>query len=102
MKSASETPPYEEFSHCCTSQQWWIEVKVQMCNIILILHLSEGGVRRVGTWDGFLMNTHRVCERTGKEVVISDCELGEDVCERDAFSSSKVRKGGDVPFIWED
>lgn len=71
-------------------------MQVQMnIGIFVVYTGGHGGCRE-------LVNTHRVSERAGEEVIVSLRQLRENPRKSGFFLSGQVQNGGDVPAIRSD
>jgi hypothetical protein len=60
MWAGLDYSPDKEFANGGTAQQWWVEMQMQVRNVIGIVHVLDtmGNI----SWDWFLVNTHGVGE----------------------------------------
>lgn len=58
-------------------------MQVQMCDVSLVIR----------TWDGLLMNTHRVRKRGLKEIIVTLCHFGDNLSKRRFFYLCQIIKG---------
>jgi hypothetical protein len=73
-------------------------MKVQVSYIILLEHRRI----RIGAGCGSLMNSHRICERTCEEIVISCGQLLDHGRERAFLLSRQMKERRNVPAVREN
>lgn len=89
--------PGQKLAHCRAPQQRGLEMDVEMCYIIRVLHQcpvdTPGRARS-------LVDAHGVGKRAGEEIVVSDRNLRYNLCESPGLFWGKMGQGGYMSLVW--
>ena len=96
LTSEYEDVPDEELAHAGATQQWRVEVQVQMNIGIFIIY--AGGCCRCRE----LVNSHRISKRAREEVIVSLRQLRENLRKSGFLLWGQVQNRGDMPVIRSD
>lgn len=70
-------------------------MEVQLRDIMVIMFVAL-------FWRGSLMNTHGVSKGRQEEVVVSYCELGDDLGKLGFLEGGELEERRDMPFVGEN
>ena len=89
--------PDKELANGGTAQQWWVEMQMQVRDVVGIMHVLDT-VSDI-SWNWFLVDAHGVREGRREEVVVSSSEVAKYRSERFGLGNCQVQQGGDMSLV---